>query len=298
MVHEDAILFRPTKCATVRLKPVGFTNFVPCINSIVVPSHTEIVKILPALVQLKLHLTRAKRSSLLKEQLEVVPGRLSLRGAPAWRKGMVVRKALPSIEVQNQKPGDCSHDSPRTDGFCLSCPSCGVQKPVSQVTLHAHGRWTRLRCATCYATCTARNWRCVCDAAWFSCPFHARVGFACRARVRKLVLKQNWQTKGTFDTNQIPPPSVDDGATLLPAAKRPNVAVRRHTALAGHSGSSSSSAGAQATPTSVVAVLSRKRFWNTQAPKKRAKAKADPSGTSSDSRAAIDRMREARGNPI
>jgi len=223
---------------------------------------------------------------------------MSLRGAPAWRKAMVVRKTLPPIEVQNQKPGDCSYDTPCTNGFCLSCSSCGVQKPVSQRTLHAHGGWIRLKCAACYATCTARNWRCVCDAAWFSCPVHAHVGCACRARVQKLVLKQNCQTGSTFNTNQIPPPSVDDGATLSAAAKRPNVAVRRHTALAGHSGSNSSSEGAQTTPTSVASEPSRKRCSNAQAPKKRVKAKADPSGTSSDSRAAIDRMREARGNPI
>jgi hypothetical protein len=298
MIHEDAILFRPAKCATVRLKPLGFTNFVPCINSIVVPSRIEMDKMLLALVQLKLHLTKDRRRRLLQGQLEVVPGRLSLRGAPGWRQGMVVFKSLPSIEAQNQKPVCCSLVTPCTDGFCLSCPSCGVQKPVSNMTLYAHGRWARLKCATCYATCTARNWRCVCDAAWFTCAIHAHVGFACRSRVRKFVLKQKWQTSNSFDTNHIPPPSVDDGATLQPAAKKPTLKVRGHSAVEVQSSSTSSGGGAPAMPQSAATVSVRKRVLSAQPPKKRAKAKAKPFCRSSDTRAAVERMREARGNPI
>ena len=292
MVHEDALLFRPTKCAAVRLKPVGFSNFSPCINSIVVPSQQDLPKILPALVQLKVHLTKAKRSSLLKWNFEVVPGRLSLRGAPAWRKGMQVRRALPSLEVQNQKPGDCEYEVPCTDGFCLSCPSCGLQKHVARQTLFGHGKWARLKCATCYTTCTARSWRCVCDAAWFSCPFHARIGFACKARVRKLVVRTDRTTSATINTNDIPPPSVDDGATIFPGAKRPATALQRKTVEA-----SSSSEGMQAIPNAVAAPRGSKRLCNAQALKKEAKARAKSAGISSDTRAAIERMRDAKANP-
>ena len=296
MFHEDAILFRPTKCPIIRLRPLGFTNFAPCINGMVVPREDEKNKLLIALVQLKANLTKAMRNSVLQGTFEVTPNRLSLRGAPAWRKGLQVSSMLPCISVQNQQPADCNVRQSNAEGFSLFCPTCGIAKLVANVSLHHGGKWARLKCTTCCVSCTARNWRCSCGAAWFSCPIHAQTGFACRAIKRVQFARRSIKRRPETTTNNAAPPTVDDGATLFPAAKRQHVNSfwerKRAATVIASSGDNSTGH-----TTGNVAAGGTKRCSDVHAPKKKAKAKAKSYSNSSESVAAIERMREARANP-
>ena len=115
---------------------------------------------------------------------------------------------------------------------------------------------------------------------------------AFKARVRKLVVRTDRKTNATINTNDIPPPSVDDGAAIFPSAKRPATALQLNIVEA-----SSSGRGIQAIPKAAAAPCGSKRHCNAQAPKKEAKARAKSAGISSDTRAAIERMRDAKANP-
>jgi hypothetical protein len=160
MFREDAILFKPAKCATIRLKSIGFTNFVPCLNGVLVPEMRDRDAMLIALVRLRLHLNRNQSKNLIQGCLELIPGRLSLRGAPAWRNGLSTRKVLPNIDMQQIPPKDVRVQV-HTDiqDFMLHCPSCGNQKQAANHSLYNKGRWAVFKCSVCVCSRTVRAWQ-------------------------------------------------------------------------------------------------------------------------------------------
>ena len=76
----DAAFFTPSKSTALRLSTLGFTNFVPCVNgNFVFPEQVQ-QQLLPCLVQLKGHLSKAKLQQLNAGSLSVPRAKLPLRG--------------------------------------------------------------------------------------------------------------------------------------------------------------------------------------------------------------------------
>ena len=59
LFREDVILFKPARCATIRLRPIGFSNYVPCFNGVLIPDICDRGPMLSALVKLRMHLNKA-----------------------------------------------------------------------------------------------------------------------------------------------------------------------------------------------------------------------------------------------
>ena len=202
------------------LKSIGFTNFVPCLNGVLVPEMRDRDAMLIALVRLRLHLNRNQSKNLIQGCLELIPGRLSLRGAPAWRNGLSTRKVLPNIDMQQIPPKDVRVQV-HTDiqDFMLHCPSCGNQKQAANHSLYNKGRWAVFKCSVCVCSRTVRAWQCICNACWFSCPLHASIGFACKAKPRTHSLRRPKAGTLISNTNDLPPPR----AAQIPDQRRPDI---------------------------------------------------------------------------
>ena len=161
---------------------------------------------------------------------------------------------------------------------------------------------------------SVRAWRCVCDAAWFNCPVHARVGFACKARPRAVGIKRGFATRMVKDTNLVSPPDIEDEPRVTKVRRlRVNTDVRMHVNTGTQVVSSGASKDDGAFPISAISssccmsasangdhsVRGVKRGLSTSGARTRAKAKAKHHpGHSADARAAIERIRAARASPI
>ena len=305
LYQEDAILFSPSKSPRCRLRGVGISNFVPCINGLVVVDQIHAKQMLPALVSLSSRVTKNFVRSINDGSALVVPGRLSLKGVPAWRKVLKPCGVLPSGDQIHREPPGCQFQHiqvPRE--FALKCPHCTTSVVVARTTLYAKGIFKQLVCSSCAIHTTARKWLCACNVGWISCQRHAQTGFACRSVSFKR--KQPVQVGlfgscnkfiNTIYTNNIPPPRASDAV----GGKRAR-GVKHVSPNYGAASFSSTSIHVPETHrarTIVSTVGAHPRGVKRAAQDKpSARSRRKPPPTSVTAVAAINRMREAREHPL
>ena len=254
MQTADSCFLKPSKSPSIRLRSLGFTNFVTCIAGNVVFPALVHGQLLACLVQLKGHLSKAKLTQLASGTLSVTPARLPLRGCPAWRRIFKVHPLLPHGNQLFQPPASVVLPS-RTvpHDLAFGCPGCGHFKIVSRISLYKGGKWKQLHCMRCYSACTSRLWTCSCNHAWVGCSRHAPLGFACGARrANARVLRRGCvrlrEVGELTCTDHLPPPRLDSP----PCAKR-----RRSSASS--SAPRQHVASSPLVPSAVARVLPRKR---------------------------------------
>ena len=217
---SDSMFFRPSKSSNLRLKCVGITNFVPCINSVALYPSDVASQMLFCLVQLKGHLTKYKLAQLRAGTFTLEPSKLVLRGCPAWRKISKVNVALPSGADLLVPPAGHEVATCQPVRMSLCCPECLSSKEVACISLFRHGRWKQLHCLRCSAFFSSRRWTCTCGSVWCGCALHAASGFLCGSRKRGFAprsVHEGGVACGHEGTNHIAPPSVDDSCP----SKRP-----------------------------------------------------------------------------
>jgi len=176
--------------------------------------------------------------------------------------------------------------------------------------LYCQGRWRQLRCSRCFASSSARLWLCSCGTTWNSCDIHAHIGFACgheRNTRPRLGVRSGRVIR--MLSNKIPPPTPDL------KRKPPNSISEQPTKrsrIAGVSQASSSqqppvSATKCLTPdfrqagiSSHVASGFGSRTAKHPSPLSRGGAKAKARARHDDlaALAAVQRLREAKDNPL
>ena len=219
---RDHIFLRPSKSPSIRLKCLGLSNFVPCINGVATFPANVHSQMLACLVQLKSHLTKSKLTQIRAGRLKLEPWKLVLRGCPAWRKIFDVNIALPGGADLYVPPVGIEVPQVQPSSFALDCPGCGATRELALVSLYKKGKWRQLHCKMCYAFSSSRRWACACGPAWVGCSLHAAAGFLCGMRKRFLDPKMCEHVKemsNVGDTNLIAPPTLDS----MPARKRPRV---------------------------------------------------------------------------
>jgi ribonuclease HI len=290
--REDAFFFKPSKSPIVRLRCAGISNFVPCINGIVMLEDADKAQMLPCLVALSARLSKNVLEQLRKGIFQAKPCRLSQRGCPAWRKSICPRQVIPDRHMLHTRPHDlvCSIIIPVS--FRIACPDCGHKIPVAQRTLYGNGKWTQLTCTSCFRHATARKWKCACGSFWVGCPLHAQIGFACKTRANKRLqptcIKRVKGGSPKRCTNHLPPPTPEQ----CPAPKKARMVPPGSAFSSSASGLPFPSGGPWDKPRGVKRVASK-------APSQRP-ARPMPSSRNRVSSAiqAIDRLREAKANPL
>ena len=218
----DAHVFSASKAPCPRLRSMGFTNYVPCFNGTVFYSPLVMQELTERLLDLKTRSTKFSRASLADGSFRVTPGRLSLRGCPAWRKTRphdATFICIPSGQDIYAPPQDAHCNDSRPVSFSISCPHCDSGKSVSNITLFRKGKWTTLQCSLCASASSSRKWKCVCGAPWSGCAIHACVGFACRSRVRSHRVQTPAVPVVEF-TNHLLPPTGSQGRNSHSKARR------------------------------------------------------------------------------
>lgn len=188
---------------------MGFTNFVPCVNSLVCISDFPTADMVLGLLSLRMAITPDRRRALADNTLLVKDTKISYRGTPAWRKMPCVLTKVgtlsnawayaPNLLLSNQIPHT----------YMLYCPACSSGKEVKHITLYKKGIWKSLCCLRCRNVNTCRGWQCPCGLPWFSCSLHANLGFSCRARTRKAPIPRRpfvFYNPAVGDTSLLPIP--------------------------------------------------------------------------------------------
>ena len=185
--------------------------------------------------------------------------------------------------------------------FRLHCPSCNHNKNVSSLSLFSKGRWRQLLCSACYSTSTARKWRCVCDTPWIGCSIHSYTGFACGRRTRLLHL--NRRLGGGLPcvrrTNLQAPPTPAAPCTQVLARKR----ARTGDGPRSHAHSHAELPRAASVPIipflrNIPPTQGTKRVASKPHASRRGVPKAKSGSAGADVATAIQRLKEARANPL
>ena len=165
------------------------------------------VAVIRALLSLRMAMTPKKCKQWEEGQLAIKASRMSLRGAPPWRKQATVGANLTEIAtaaLEKQWPQLLPADF-RIKTFFISCHVCQNSIQTAKRTLWSKGKWASIRCAHCNCSRSARKWLCTCGTPWPGCEFHAPMGYECG---------KNYRKRQAEDILALPPPP--SSRTCLP----------------------------------------------------------------------------------
>ena len=184
---DERVFFRPSKSRLCRLKDIGFSNHVSCINGVACFNDRLRCHVLYGLLALRMAVTNKVKQSLNQGHLHIKPCKISYRGVPAWLKLGLLSSEVPALANLACTSGITMFSWRRTSMLWLSCGQCSIRTDVQHTTLFLRGKWATLKCGCCGTSSSARRWSCVCGVPWHGCHIHAKSGFACRKRPRRPV---------------------------------------------------------------------------------------------------------------
>ena len=298
----DRDLLAPAKVQACRLKCVGVDNFVPCINSCSHIGEEYKTHLLKALVSI-----RSKAASTNNDIHRVTKGKMSYRGIPLWRSATFV-KFHHSNFTFSEHTHTFTSTCEKPQCFKLYCRNCDAPKDVANFTLLNRGKWHPLTCLACAMTCTARFWKCKCRLPWTGCQQHAELGFLCKAPIRAKGTTQSkfLSASGTKRSNPLVPPTYKVKASKCKRGRSP--LQKKEATPSAPAGSDFRTRLKRPLVHLNADVFDKsaclRRYFNmsysTSAPVQNArKCKSATSEVSSSSvRLAVQRIRDAKANPV
>ena len=156
-----------------RLKDIGFSNHVSCINGVACFNDRLRCHVLYGLLALRMAVTNKVKQSLNQGHLHIKPRKISYRGVPAWLKLGLLSSEVPALANLACTSGITMFSWRRTCMLWLSCGQCSIRTDVQHTTLFLRGKWAALKCGYCGTSSSARRWSCVCGVPWHGCHIHA-----------------------------------------------------------------------------------------------------------------------------
>ena len=183
--RAEQLLFAVSTRPNCRLKCIGFSNFVSCIQSNLCLEHTAQMKLTHALISCRMVVTDKKAKAITKGDLHLATTRLKLKGIPTWntfRSKVEQAPVLLSVATNSHLSVEPRQPCIFRDGttIFLECPRCTAIKQCSKHPLFGKNGFSAVFCQGCRRTTISKTWRCLCDGKphWFRCGHHASLGFA------------------------------------------------------------------------------------------------------------------------
>ncbi len=153
---DERVLFRPSRSRLCRLKDIGYTNHVSCINGVVLFNDRLRCHVLFGLLALRMAITNKVKHSLNQGHLHLRPRKLSYRGVPAWFKLGPLSSEVPAVAGLACVTGITMFSWRRTNMLWLACSQCSIRTDVQHTTLFLRGKWATLKCGYCGDGSSAR----------------------------------------------------------------------------------------------------------------------------------------------
>ena len=145
---DQAMLFKPSKVSTFRLGPAGFLSFVPCVRFNLHLDSKDAVRVMHAILTLRMQLTYKKKQRLAAGALTVLGRKVKYGSMPAWRKKATPEQLIPereaalfsqAAELEQLPLSSCTH-------LFLKCGKCDSTKNFINRTLYntAKAQWNLL----------------------------------------------------------------------------------------------------------------------------------------------------------
>ena len=204
-VYEgDLTLLAPSKKPFRRLRNIGFSNFVPCISSLLSLSEEVACTLARALLSMRTRMTKTKRENLDKGLLRLPLRKTSYRGLPTWRDMKCISNEI-SVKAEDAltKVWPDLYADRCVQTFLLTCRACKHEIQVARRKLFSNGKWASLFCPFCARSSSARRWLCPCHIAWPSCEHHATTGFSCKPRLALRHSKRHTAAPGQLGPNHV-----------------------------------------------------------------------------------------------
>ena len=182
--RSEQLLFSVSTRPSCRLRCIGYSNFVSCIQAHIEISAEDRRSLLKGLLTCRMKLSSSKSRAIDNGTLHIPETRLKMRGCPPWRsliftgdrayvsKGVASQDHLATSEELN-----CGG----TDRVLyITCPKCTATKCILNNVLHNHKGFRTVFCPGCKRTTCSKGWKCICSEPklWFQCPVHSKVGFS------------------------------------------------------------------------------------------------------------------------
>ena len=115
---DQAMLFKPSKVSTFRLGPAGFVSFVPCVRFNAHIDSKAAVRVMHAILSLRMQLTYKKKQRLAAGALSILARKNKYESMPAWRKNATPEQLIPerqtamftqATELEQLPLSSCTH---------------------------------------------------------------------------------------------------------------------------------------------------------------------------------------------
>ena len=172
--------FKPSKCASLRLGHIGFSNHTPCIGSLPVISCDEAKYITKCLVATRHTFTESSSHLLELGSLQLISKRVSLRGAilDLWLSVSNLFYRSTTTQLADWISSRSSNRQEVPSDLWLACPVCLKVQDCSKTRLTKGASWKQIVCKAthCRAARSSAKWSCICGKPWYACDIHAVVG--------------------------------------------------------------------------------------------------------------------------
>lgn len=167
LIPAEANLFLASKAHTNRLAEFGVVNKQPAIRAMPQVSREDAIKITQAILS-QMGIKSTVRINRWKAgQLEVVQKKLTEKGLPAW---------LDNLAAGEDWTAQPLHSEPGGDKLKLRTIYCNHCKNANRIRnkqlVRQGGTWGLIKCTTCAAMRSTRNWTCSCGTLWHKCAVH------------------------------------------------------------------------------------------------------------------------------
>ena len=115
---DQAMPFKPSKVSIFRLDPAGFLSFVPCVRFNVHIDSKDAVRVMHAILSLRMQLAYKKKQRLAAGALNILGRKIKYGAVPTWRKSVTPEQIIPerqlaifsqAKELDQHPPSFCTH---------------------------------------------------------------------------------------------------------------------------------------------------------------------------------------------